>query len=58
MYMPKHFEETRTEVLHAWMRKHSFATLVRRGPDGLVADHLPFLVDRSEERRVGKECRL
>ena len=45
MYLPKHFEETRTEVLHAWMRKHSFATLVRRGPDGLVADHLPFLVD-------------
>jgi transcriptional regulator len=53
MYMPKHFEETRTEVLHAWMRKHSFAMLVRRGPDGLVADHMPFLVD-SEPGPHGK----
>ncbi|PIY29565.1 MAG: transcriptional regulator, partial [Comamonadaceae bacterium CG_4_10_14_3_um_filter_60_42] len=28
MYIPKHFEEPRAEVLHALMRAHPLATLV------------------------------
>ncbi|HEX8788341.1 MAG TPA: FMN-binding negative transcriptional regulator, partial [Telluria sp.] len=42
MYLPKHFEETRLEVLHALVADHPLGTLVRMGEDGLDADHLPF----------------
>ncbi|KRE89605.1 transcriptional regulator [Frateuria sp. Soil773] len=46
MYTPKHFAETRTEALHGLIRDYPFASLVVQGPDGLVANHLPFeLVD-------------
>lgn len=42
MYLPAHFEEARSEVLHALMREHPFATLVTQGATGLTADHLPL----------------
>jgi transcriptional regulator len=42
MYLPAHFEETRSEVLHALMRDHPLATLVAHGSDGLAAHHLPL----------------
>ncbi|MGB5941069.1 MAG: FMN-binding negative transcriptional regulator [Rhodanobacter sp.] len=46
MYMPKHFEETRTEVLHELIRTYPFATVVTHATGGLTANHLPFeLVD-------------
>lgn len=45
MYQPPHFREDRTEVLHALMREHCFATLVTLGPDGLTASHLPMEID-------------
>jgi transcriptional regulator len=45
MYIPKHFEETRPEVLHGLMRSHPFATLVVLGADGLIVNHLPMLLD-------------
>jgi transcriptional regulator len=47
MYLPKAFEETRTEVLHALVRERPFGTLVVMTGDGLSVDHLPFLVDES-----------
>lgn len=45
MYIPKHFEETRVEVLHQLIRQHAFAALVTLEPDGLSANHIPFEVD-------------
>ncbi len=42
MYMPKHFAETRVEVLHGLIRDCPFATVVANTADGLVANHLPF----------------
>lgn len=45
MYQPPHFREDRTEVLHAMMREHCFATLVTLGPGGLNANHLPMEID-------------
>lgn len=42
MYLPSHFEEARSEVLHALMREHPFATLVSQGANGLTANHLPL----------------
>lgn len=42
MYIPKHFDEPRTEVLHELMRARPLATLVTHGPDGLDANHIPL----------------
>lgn len=45
MYLPAHFEENRSEVLHALLRAQPFATLVTQGADGLTADHLPLQLE-------------
>jgi transcriptional regulator len=45
MYIPAAFAERDKEKLHAFMREHSFATLISHGEDGLVASHLPLLLD-------------
>ena len=45
MYLPKAFEETRTEVLHDLIRERSFGALVVPTDGGLSVEHLPFLVD-------------
>ena len=45
MYVPKHFEETNVETLHALIRAHPLGALVTLGPDGLDANHVPFEVD-------------
>ena len=41
MYLPAHFTETRTDVLHALMRTRPLATLVTSCNSGLTADHVP-----------------
>lgn len=41
MYLPAHFNETRTDVLHALMRAHPLSTLVTLCNSGLVANHVP-----------------
>ncbi len=45
MYVPAHFREDRVPVLHAAIRQIAFGTLVTLGPDGLVASHVPMLLD-------------
>jgi len=45
MYLPKHFEETRVEVMHALMAAHPLGLLVTHGADGLQANSIPFMVD-------------
>ena len=44
MYLPKHFAETRVEVMHELMRARPLATLVTLGSEGLVANHIPLIV--------------
>lgn len=44
MYTPKHFEEPRVDVLHELMRRHSLATLVTMGGNGLEANHIPLFL--------------
>ena len=41
MYLPAHFNETRTAVLRALMRAQPLATLVTTGGSGLLANHIP-----------------
>ena len=49
MYQPPHFVETRLDVLHALIRAHPLGLLISVGPDGPVADPLPFLIDTAVE---------
>jgi transcriptional regulator len=45
MYTPRHFREDDLDAMHAVIREHSFATLVSLTGDGLLATHLPLLLD-------------
>ena len=47
MYNPKHHQETKIEVLHALVRAHSLGAWVILADEGLVANHIPFLLDGS-----------
>jgi transcriptional regulator len=47
MYIPQHFEETRTEVMHALMRAHPLATLVTLSSEGITANHIPLLLSET-----------
>jgi transcriptional regulator len=46
VYLPPVFTEARPEALIAHIDRHDFALLVAHGPEGLVASHIPFLVER------------
>lgn len=52
MYLPAHFNETRTDVLHALMRARPLATLVTLSDSGLIANHIP-LQTRDEPAPLG-----
>ena len=45
MYLPKHFEETRIEVLHGLIHDHPLGALVTLTAVGLEANHIPFEID-------------
>jgi transcriptional regulator len=45
MYLPAHFQETRTPVLHDLIRAHPLAVLVTLDAAGLVANHIPMEID-------------
>jgi transcriptional regulator len=45
MYLPAHFHEARTPVLHALIRANPLATLVTLDASGLVANHIPMEID-------------
>jgi transcriptional regulator len=45
MYIPSHFAESRTEVLHELIRRHPLGALIAATPDGVEASHVPFELD-------------
>jgi transcriptional regulator len=45
MYVPAHFTEDRKDILHAAMLAAGLATLVTLTVDGLIASHVPLLLD-------------
>jgi transcriptional regulator len=45
MYVPSHFEEARVPELHAAIRRIALGTLVSVGVDGLIASHVPMLIE-------------
>jgi transcriptional regulator len=42
MYLPAHFNETRSEELLGLISRHPLGALVVNGPEGLDANHVPF----------------
>lgn len=42
MYVPPHFEESRTEAIHDLIVKNPFGILFTHGKSGLDANHIPF----------------
>jgi len=51
MYQPPHFREDRLEVQHTLVRAHPLGLLITAGPDGLQANHVPFLIDAAGSER-------
>ena len=49
MYLPKAFEETDEQQLHAFIRAHPLATFVSIDANGLCANHFPMLVEKSPD---------
>ena len=49
VYLPPAFAETRPAVLVAHIERHDFGLLLSHGTAGLVASHIPFLVERRDE---------
>ena len=47
MYIPKHFEEARIEVLHNLIKSQPLGTLVTLCDGEIVANHVPFIIDHS-----------
>lgn len=45
MYVPSAFRVTDTAVLHEFIHKHGFAVVTTNGRQGLVASHLPLLLE-------------
>ena len=45
VYLPPAFTEARPEVLIGHIDRYDFGLLVTHGPAGLVASHIPFLVE-------------
>jgi transcriptional regulator len=45
MYVPAHFNEDRTGVLHDLIRATRLATLVSMTADGMIASHAPLMLD-------------
>ncbi|HEV2301211.1 MAG TPA: FMN-binding negative transcriptional regulator, partial [Stellaceae bacterium] len=46
VYLPAAFTETDRDVLAAHIERHEFALVVIAGAAGLVASHVPILLDR------------
>ena len=49
VYLPPAFTESHPAVLVAHIERHDFGLLVSHGPAGIVASHIPFLVERHGE---------
>jgi transcriptional regulator len=47
MYQPPHHREDRLEVQHSLIENHPFGLLISMGSEGLLANSLPFLLQRT-----------
>jgi len=53
MYAPRHFEETRPEVLHELVRTHPLGMLITQDADAILsANPVPFLLEHDDAGRA------
>jgi transcriptional regulator len=50
VYLPPAFTEARPEILVEHIERYDFGLLVSQGAAGLVASHIPFLIERDGEQ--------
>jgi transcriptional regulator len=50
LYLPPAFTEPDPEVLIAHIERWSFGLLVSHGPSGIIASHIPFLLERKAQQ--------
>lgn len=48
MYVPPHFDESRSELLYDLIEKNSLGILMTNGRSGLDANHIPFELNRDQ----------
>ncbi len=58
MYVPPHFNELRPEVLFDVIEKNPFGVLVTNGKSGLDANHIPFLLNRTDGSKGVLHCHV
>jgi len=58
MYRPPAFREDRLDVLHQAIRQNPLGVLFSGGPDGLQADHVPFIVEPGDGGFGTLKCHL
>jgi transcriptional regulator len=58
MYVPRHFEENRPEVLHELIRRHPLGTLIAMTEHGLDASHVPFELDVAQGSQGTLRCHV
>lgn len=52
MYLPPAFRVSEPSVLESFIERYGFATLVTHRAEGVVASHVPLLLDRSRGKAV------
>jgi transcriptional regulator len=57
VYLPPHFEQTRTEELHRLIEKYPLGAWVVSGSDGLDANHVPFHLELNPTRLLAHVAR-
>lgn len=57
MYLPPQFREERPHILREFAVRCPFGTLIAVGPEGPVADHVPFVV-RGDDRIETLHCHV
>ena len=58
MYVPPHFSEPLPEVLFDVIEKNPFGVLVTNGKSGLDANHIPFLLNRTDGPQGVLHCHV
>jgi transcriptional regulator len=52
VYIPDAFSESRTEVLESFISENSLAAVVTLTAQGIIANHIPLLFKRTEEKAI------
>lgn len=58
MYIPAHFNESRTEVIYDLIEKNSLGTLITHGKSGLDANHIPFELNTTQGQHGVLHCHV